>query len=496
MRLEGGLKSTMGDTTNNLQAEPPTRPLVAQRHRGSEPLAGPSEARAADILSEVAAQLEGQADEIALTMVEAYESEIPAYAAITDQALVDDVHSVSSAMVRCWLTVMSSGVPVREELLVPLLEGARRRAAQGFEMQSMLRAFRIGIRVMWSEITASPAWRGRPLQTVMAQVATWVLGFADQICTGVAAAYMDEAARVARERAHRRSALLNVILAGPGFERFDGPEELGAMHCVVVARMTPDLSLADLDATGQILEDRAGAVLWTVRYCSVVAAISLPDRRGRPQVAQRLGRLVHAGRIVAIGVGGWAEGVAETRQSYAEAVDALRVGPYLRPGVQPVYDYPEFAPVIALLRDPDRARRFVAEALAPLGDLVERDWVLPTIEAYLVRQGRLKEVAASLDIHQSTVKYRINEIRPCIDLALRDGERAATLLLALHARRLLSGDAWRPDRGGVYHDNTNRCLPSGRDLPRGDVTVASPNGPRSHGPPTPASSGASPRLTA
>ena len=72
-------------------------------------------ARGARLVREVASQLVEQADEIASTMVRPYEVEIPAYASVRDPALKDDVHAVSSAMVRCWLTVMSTGESVTPE---------------------------------------------------------------------------------------------------------------------------------------------------------------------------------------------------------------------------------------------------------------------------------------------------------------------------------------------------------------------------------------------
>ncbi len=428
------------------EVQPTALPATAPRTLGpGEHTALP--ARVASLLGQVATQLEGQADEIAMTMVRAYEREIPAYGEIIDEALVDDVRVVSSALVRCWLTVMATGGPARDELLVPLLEGARRRVAQGFDMQSLLRAYRIGIRVMWSEITASPVWRGRPLQGALAMVGTWVLGFADQICTGVAAAYLDETARVARELEHRRSALLNIILAGPGSEHLHGPEELHGPHCVVVAGVAPDLSLIEREDTGKALEEEAGARLWTVRHASVVAAVSLPDGSGRrDQLRRQLVRLADGERIVALGIGGRAEGVVETRHSYSEAVDALRFGPHLWTETGPVYDYLEMAAVLSLMNEPVRASRFMTEALAPLGDLVQREWVLPTIEAFLLHQGRLKEIAAALNVHQSTVKYRVNELRGLIDSSLRSGDKAATLLLAVRLHQLLGPDAGGHDR--------------------------------------------------
>ncbi|HET9078212.1 MAG TPA: helix-turn-helix domain-containing protein [Acidimicrobiales bacterium] len=403
-------------------------------------------ARVASLLGQVATQLDGQAEEIAMTMVRAYEREIPAYCDIVDEALLDDVRVVSSALVRCWLTVMATGGPAPDELLVPLLEGARRRVAQGFDMQSLLRAYRIGIRVMWSEITASPVWRGRPLQGALAMVGTWVLGFADQICTGIAAAFMDETARVTRELEHRRSALLNIILAGPGSEHLHGPEELQGPHCVVVAGVAPDLSLLELEDTGKVLEEVAGARLWTVRHCSVVAAVSLPDGTRRDQLRRQLTRLADGQRIVTLGIGGRAEGMAETRHSYSEAVDALRFGPHLWAETGPVYDYLDMAAVLSLINEPVRARRFMTEALAPLGDLVQREWVLPTIEAFLLHQGRLKEIAAALNVHQSTVKYRVNELRLLIDSNLRCGDKAATLLIAVRLHQLMGPDQAGYDR--------------------------------------------------
>lgn len=401
--------------------------------------------RAAALLREVATELIDEADEIASTMVRAYEAEIPAYRALGDQAFRDDVHSVSAAMVRCWLTVMSTGEELTSDLLRPVTEGARRRAAQGVDLQSLLRAFRVGIRVMWSEITGSPVWRGQALQGAMAEVATWALDFADRVSTSVAAAYLDEAEQLAREREHRRSALLNVILAGPAAEPLDHPSELDRPHTVAVARVGPDLSLLELEQAGQLLEERAGALLWTVRHRSVVAAIALSPELGRDGLRRRLGRLVHEGQIVAIGLGGQAESVAETRQSYAEAIAALRAGPLVGNSTSPVFDFLDVAPLIALLEQPDRARRFAASVLEPLGNLRRRPWLLPTLEAFLVHQGGIKQTAAALGVHTNTVKYRLKELRPELDAVLVDGSRAASLLLAVRIVRLLELDgAGRP----------------------------------------------------
>jgi DNA-binding PucR family transcriptional regulator len=393
--------------------------------------------RAARLLQEIAAQQAARADRIAATMFAAYAEEIPSYAQIVDPALREDVEAVSAAMVRAWLDVMSSAGPTHPEALQPLLQGARRRAAQGIDLYSMLRAYRVGIRVMWSELVSTPEWQSHALQGAVATLAEWALDFADRVSTEVAAVYLDELARVTRQREHRRSALLNVILAGPGGESVEGPKELERPHTVVVGRVAEDLQLDRLESAGALVENAVEAVLWTVRHRSVIAAVPLHAGMTRAELARRLGGLLPADGIVAFGVGGNARGARETRQSYSEAVDSLRVGPVLAGAGAAVFDYQELAPAIALLQRPDQARRFVATALEPLGDMCDRPWVLPTLEAYITRQGRIKEAATQLGVHLNTVKYRLRELRAATGALLADGDRAATLLLALKLRRLL-----------------------------------------------------------
>jgi hypothetical protein len=392
--------------------------------------------RAVRMLREIADRRASECDRIAGAMFAAYRAEIPAYAVLEDPVLCDDVLTVSAAMVRAWLDVMSTGETVSRERLTPMLEGARRRAAQGIDLHSMLRAYRVGVRVMWRELVSAPEWQSHALQAAMPQIAEWALDFADRMNTEVAAVYLDEMAHVALEREHRRSALLTVVLAGPVTDA-EGPEELDVPHVVVVARVADDLPLAQLERIGEALERQAGALLWTVRHRGVIAAVPVPQGVTRVQLMRRLVGLLQTDGILAVAAGGTARGARETRGSYSEAMESLRAGSVLMAGMAQVYDFQELAPFIALLARPDQARRFVATALDALGELVDRPWVLPTLEAYIARQGRTKEAAAQLGVHLNTVKYRLRELRAACGPTLADGERATTLLLALKVRRLL-----------------------------------------------------------
>jgi hypothetical protein len=401
-------------------------------------------------IREIARRHREEADQISEAMFAAYVEEIPAYAEIRDEALKQDVMAVSAALVRAWLEMMTTGEPPSAAVLEPIRQGARRRATQGIEMQSMLRAYRVGVRVMWHALTSAPDFQAPELQAAVVHLAEWALDFADRVSTEVAATYLDEMAHASREREHRRSALLNVILAGPGPDAQDGPSELDKPHTVVVARSAADLDVARLERIGTALEREVGASLWTVRHRSVVGAV--PYRRGgsRQQLLRKLSAalpalVLAAGAgdpgIEAVGVGSNARGARETRQSYSEATEALRVGPVLAGERAPVYDFQTLAPSISLLTRPEQARRFVATALEPLGELVERPWVLPTLEAYIAHQGRTKEAAQRLGVHLNTVKYRLRELREGTGINLADGELSGSLLLALRLRRILESES-------------------------------------------------------
>jgi predicted RNA binding protein YcfA (HicA-like mRNA interferase family) len=389
------------------------------------------------LLIQVAKTLEEQVDVIADTMIAAQRTEVPAYADMGDASLVADARSVSVAVVKLWLHVMETGKPVDDAELEPITEGARRRASQGVRMESLLQAYRVGIRVMWMQITSSPVWRGADLSIAIRAAASWVLDFADRMTTAVAAAYLDEAAHLARDREHRRTSLLNLILAGPSTEQHRALVELSTPHVVIVAQVHESETISRLEQVGFMLERHVGAHLWTVRHSSVVAVVF--GRLPRTELRSRLAELPDESRILAIGLGGRASTPDETRVSYSEASEALTHGPALGSPWGRVYDFGVLAPQLALMRDPESARRFVSAALEPFESVIERRWVLPTLDAYVTQRGRLGDMAAHLGIHPNTVKYRMTELAPHLSDGVLDGEQATTVLLAIRVQRYLSG---------------------------------------------------------
>jgi DNA-binding PucR family transcriptional regulator len=380
-------------------------------------------------MAELAQRLRPRAAGLAEDMLTIYQSEIPRYAHADDPHVLADMTAISLASLTCWIDVLEVDRPVDQEFLRPVLDVIRRRALQGVGLDAMMRAYRIAARVVWQEILELPA-----AQELVAPLSTRMLEFTDQLTTAAEQAYAAEPLRGKREPDVSRSALFEAVLSGQTRALMYGPSWPAVPHCIVLVEATtpidaePPASLDDL--TAALVRD-ARAAYWTTRANRVVAACPADGADGRDVLIRRLARFTNAKRPLSVAIGGIGEGTTGVRHSYHEALEALHVGGHLAAETGRIHDSQELAPLAMLVSDPERAKRFAHGCLHPLGRLVERSWVLPTLAAYLKCQGRLKEVAAELAVHPSTVKYRLNELRPFLDAHAADGDQAAALLLAV-----------------------------------------------------------------
>lgn len=390
-------------------------------------------------LRDLALALRPLQDALAQRLLAAYRAEIPQYAQVKDPLVLADMTAVSLAGLRCWFDFLERDRPIDEVLLRPVLEAIRRRAVQGVGMDAMMRAYRIAARVVWQATLELPVD-----QELVGPLSTRMLEFTDRLTTAAERAYANEALRAAYEPELTRSALFEAILSENGHEQYHHAAKLVTPHCVVVVEVPHDAPGISLDDLGAALVREARASYWTTRLHSVVAACPVDNAGGRDALVLRLLRFTNERRPYAVAVGAVAEGAEETRNSYFDALEALRAGRRLSGGaagaIGRVHDWQELAPLAAIVADPDRARRFAQGCLRPLGQLIERTWVLPTLSAYLRCQGKLKEVAADLAVHPNTVRYRLNELRAFLDSHAAGGDQSAALLLAVRVHEYLSED--------------------------------------------------------
>jgi hypothetical protein len=403
------------------------------------PLEEVADAEQLRVLRQAAERQEADADRISTAIFERLRSEIPAYAAIQDPELIRDVQAVSAAIVTIWLRAIKTG-EIDEEELSPIQQGARRRVRQGVDLQSVLKAYRVAIRVMWRELLLSPEWRSPQLAPLLAVLAEWALDFTDAMTTEVDTAYLDEQRRLAGEAELRRSSLLELVLAGrPEEARLELMPDLRRLHVVVVAEVSDDLPMERLDQVGVALERHAQAKLWTVRRKAVVAVLRRGPAEKREATIQLLEDLVSAESIVTrIGLGGDSAGPDSTPLSYAEAHDALRIGGALFGGTRRVHDFTALGQYGIALREPRAAARWADSVLAARTAGLKKSWSLPTLESYLVQRGNLKLVARELGVHINTVKYRLAILRSQLTSRLDDGDVAVELLFALRLKKVLN----------------------------------------------------------
>jgi len=403
------------------------------------PLEEVADAQQLRFLRQAAERQEAEADRISAAIFERLRTEIPAYGAIQDPELIRDVQAVSAAIVTIWLRAIKTG-EIDDEDLSPIHQGARRRVRQGVDLPSVLKAYRVAIRVMWRELLLSPEWRSPELAPLLAVLAEWALDFTDAMTTEVDTAYLDEQRRLAGEAELRRSSLLELVLAGrPEEARLDLMPDLRRLHVVVVAEVADDVPMERLDKVGVVLERHAQAKLWTVRRKAVVAVLRRGPAERREVTTQLLEDLVASERIVTrIGLGGDAAGPESTPLSYSEAHDALRIGRALFGDSRRVHDFTALGQYGIALREPLAAGRWADSVLAERAAGLKKSWSLPTLESYLVQRGNLKLVARELGVHINTVKYRLAILRNQMTARIDDGDVAVELLFALRLKKVLN----------------------------------------------------------
>jgi sugar diacid utilization regulator len=295
---------------------------------------------------------------------------------------------------------------------------------------------------MLREFMGSPEWRTPALAPLLPRLAEWALDFIDAMTTEVDAHYLAEERGLAGEAELRRSALLELVLAGrPGEAGLDLMPDLRRLHVVAVAQVSDALPIERLDRIASMMERHTHAKLWTVRHRSVVAVLRRSPSEKRDVTLHLLERLLRVEPgVTRIGLGGDAAGPDSTAQSYAEAYDAVRIGRSLCGDAQRVHDFTKLGQYGIALRNPMAARRWADSVLAAQSAALSKAWSERTIESFLVQRGNLKLVAQELGVHINTVKYRLGILRGLTGGAIDDGNAALELLLALRIKKILTAD--------------------------------------------------------
>jgi len=142
---------------------------------------------------------------------------------------------------------------------------------------------------------------------------------------------------------------------------------------------------------------------------------------------------------LSLGVGSELPGLTGLRQSYQQAVDALKLGQAIFGDGRTIF-YSDLGLYRLLLsiRDHPELEEFYQGTIGKLAsyDAKSDGELLRTLDAYFSSHGSPTEAAERLHVHRNTLLYRLQRIRSIAGIDLEDPEVRLSLQLALRIRRI------------------------------------------------------------
>lgn len=354
-------------------------------------------------------------DEIVETMMAAYTSRIPTYAAASAEQR-EDFRDGARASVLAGIAILK-GQLTPEALEQPLAEIGRRRARQGLPLQDVLLAFQIGARTIWDtlldEVPEDAAERAETVTGLMDAM----LDLTQTATTVVSAAYVDES---------------EALLA-------DEEVDLQVIVEVLAGTRSSDTHLAERAERRSI---DLGAITWCVARCvpqEEAGQCVRELRRALPDAA--VGRLEDVVVAFAPGVrppspegitGIGLASATDTAEGSRRARAAAKVADYFG---QDAVGYDEVVPLAAVLDAPDEDRAAFVDA--HLGSLLadsRGEDLVASLDAYY-RSGSIATAARALFVHRHTLEYRLKRIEDLVEGDLSEPMTKLLMQLALLLRQ-------------------------------------------------------------
>ncbi len=355
----------------------------------------------------------------------------PVYA---ERDLVEELRAACWANLERGVQVIAQQVPEGIDPEDTSRRTGRRRARQGVPLEVVLRAYRLGGRVLWEALLSTS--RGRfsgAYDTALLDAASYVWRVNDSSSSALVQAYRLEELRMQSHDLSRRHAVLDGLIEGrggdPAFLRDAatvlGLPDAGAVLCVVAP---VDPSGEDpLRSPQEALAAHGIQSAWFLRPRDEVGLVALGSRP--QQVVLDALRPCAVGRV---GVSPVVDGLGTIDAGYRMAHTAART--LAAPGLA-VLD--ERLPEALLVDSPELLARVVRTALGSLLELpaADRDTLLTTLEELLANGGSPTHAAAALFCHRNTVIYRMRRIEAATGRSIGDPRDRLLLTLGVMAAR-------------------------------------------------------------
>ncbi len=362
-------------------------------------------------------------------MIERLRAEMPTYRQMPDTVVQIAVSEMTRRNLEAFVRSVVEGRPPSEDELTAFGRSAQERASEGFPLEDLVHAYRVGGRMLYQTMCdlATPEERD-----ALPLAADRVMSYIDLVSAVVTRRYLAHTASHTSESERHLRDLLGALASG---------EPL----------LPVDLEVAD----------RVGFPLCD-SYRPFVAVISGGPRRAHAQMAAHLRvagllALTEADRVIGLAPPDASPppmapparmilGEPVERAHLAEALDELRLlsavaelDGHSRPAT-----IDEYLPELLLARSPRaaRLRRRIVEPLHEQGDRRGTDLV-NTLETLLACRLDRRRAAAALHVHHNTLDYRVRRAEEIAGLDLSSPRDLVALWLALQPQELA------PANGGV-----------------------------------------------
>jgi hypothetical protein len=366
-------------------------------------------ARALGLGPEVIAALHAQLPDVADRTIAAVTAEVPQYADMLSRELATGIASGVQMALAAFLR-LAAGTGHRDPAaaLDAAVRGAyelgRVEARSDRSVVALLAAYRVGARVAWHEQADTVVRHGLPAADV-AIFAALVFAYIDELSAASLAGHSAELAAAGRVRARHLAELGQALLAGEPVDllaaraeraRWASPSTLTAV-LLPAARVHDATALFDV-RTLVLSDDLADGPV-----PAETGALLVPDATpGRAELFRAL-----RGRAAIVGpTRPW----NDVATSFDRAVRTAALAP-LESGV--LVDTEQRLTALVVGADPEALADLRAQVLAPLADLrpATAARLAATLRAWVLHQGRRREVAEHLVVHPQTVRYRMTQLR-------------------------------------------------------------------------------------
>ncbi|PRX43649.1 PucR-like helix-turn-helix protein [Prauserella shujinwangii] len=342
------------------------------------------------------------------------------------------VGAIEAAVYKCFDNICNPGTPQTDWKRVFRYAG-KVEYLEGRTLDALQTAVRVGARVVWRHISVKGREIGIPADTLFA-TADAIFAWVDELCTVAIEGYTEAQLHAMGALERRRRQLLKLVLS----EKPVSQQSLTDLASTTDWPLPATVAVVALEyrddqhqLPGISLGPEALIDLESSKPCIVVAD---PARHLRALQRELGDRRAAVGPAVPL---------ADAHRSLACARSALTL---VRRGILPpeqVTWCADHLPTLVLLADEFLVGQLAERALRPFADLTtkQRERLTATLLAWLETPGSINDVAARLDVHPQTVRYRMHQLQELLGDQLRDPDSRLALEIALRTRTLLAGEA-------------------------------------------------------